>query len=137
MSAPALASIRPELEQMLSQLAAIARFNAQGRLAEATQRLETATLKNASTNEARPEIFLLVAERLIESGGLANYVRSAAVSAALIDQRLWAPALHAESPLADKSGVDSRIPLRLLIPAWFALGIASAALCWWLHTIVG
>jgi soluble cytochrome b562 len=131
-SAPALQSIRPGVEELLGQLTAAARLHAEGRIEEAAQKVETATVKEASAGEVRSEIFLLVATRLMEAGGLANYVRSAAVSEALIDQCRWAPALHAEPAIARPADLW-RISLRLLIWGWFALGIAGAGLCWWLR----
>jgi hypothetical protein len=131
LSARELASIRPELEQWLSQLTAAARLHAESRLAEATQRFETATAKDTTAGEVTMEIFLVVAGRLMEAGGLANYVRSAAVSEALVDQCRWAPALQAEA--INRPPADWRVSLRLLIPAWCALGIAGAGLCWWLR----
>ena len=131
-SAPALQSIRPGVEQLLSQLTAAARLHAEGRLAEATQKLETATVKDASAGEVRPELFLLAATRLMEAGGLANYVRSAAASEASMDQSRWAPALHAE-PAINRAAGDWRVSLPVLIWAWFALGMAGAGFCWWLR----
>src|ERR1017187_2567841 len=132
-SEPALASIRPGVEQLLSQLTGAAKLHAEGRLAEATKMLETASLREISARGVRPEIFVQVAPRLIEAGGLANYVRSAALSEAAIDPSRWAPALQAEPVPVNRSGADWRVPLRLLLSAWFALGIASAGLCWWLQ----
>jgi hypothetical protein len=46
--------------------------------------LETASLKDTSAREVRPEIVVQVASRLIEAGGLPNYVRSAALSEASV-----------------------------------------------------
>ena len=132
-SNPALASIRTGWEELLGQLGAAARLHAGSRLAEATQRLEMAAVKETSPDEVKPEILLLVAARLMEAGGLANYVRSAAVSDASIDQCRWAPALHAESATVDRPSSGWRAHAPWLIAAWFALGTASAGLCWWLR----
>jgi hypothetical protein len=136
LSAPALESIRPGLEELLGQLTAAARLHAENRLAEATQKLAAATVtepvKDTSAGEVRPEIFLLVAARLMEAGGLANYVRSAELSAASVDPSRWAPALQAEPPI-DRPPGDWHGFLRLPILAWLALGIASVGVCWWLR----
>jgi len=132
LAAPALASIRPGMEQLLNQLTAAARLHAEGKLGEATLRLETTNFKEPSSGEARPETFLLVAGRLIEAGGLANYVRSAAISAVVIEQYRWAPAPGAE--LAENQTQSGwHLPPRLSVAAWVALGLASAGLCWWLR----
>jgi len=117
----------------VSQFTGAARLHAEGRLAEATQKLETAALKEMSAGEVRPGVFLLVATRLIEAGGLANYVRSAAVSDAFIDQTRWVPSPHAEPLIANRVAADRWAPLSWLIPAWVAVGVAGAALSWWLQ----
>jgi hypothetical protein len=132
-SAPQLESIRAGVEELLGQLTATARLHAEGRLAEAVQKFETAPVKEAFAGEVRPEVYLLVATRLMEAGGLANYVRSAAVSEASIDQCRWAPALHAEPAIAPPPR-DWRVSLRLLIWAWIALGISGVVISWWLRS---
>jgi hypothetical protein len=132
-SEPALAAFRPAVEQLLSQLAAAAKLHAEGRLGEATRLWETAAGKDMVGHELRPETFLLVAARLIEAGGLANYVRSAAVSGVLVDQCRWAPAVHTEPAPARAISGESRMPIGFLILAWLATGIAGAGVCWWLQ----
>jgi len=91
-SEPGLASVRPAVEQLLRQLAGEAKCNAEGRLEEAGKWLETSAFKDLAARETRPEIYVQVAARLIEAGGLANYVRSAAVSGALLGVPLGAGA---------------------------------------------
>jgi hypothetical protein len=132
-SIPALASIRTGLEQLLSQLTAAALLHAEGKLTEAGQKLETATLSETSAGEVRPEIFLQVATGLIESGGLANYVRSAAVSDALMDPCRWAPAPGAELAPVTRAGTGRHVSWQLPIALWLASGLAAAGLCWWLR----
>jgi hypothetical protein len=141
-SVPALASILPGLEQLLSQLTAAALLHAEGKLSEASQKLETATLRETSAGEVRPEIFLLVATALIEAGGLANYVRSAAVSDACAETHLGAPRVDpsrwAPAPGADPAAVNRpesrwRASWRLPIAVWLASGLAAVGLCWWLR----
>jgi hypothetical protein len=133
-SSPGMASIRPELEQLLSQLTVAAKLRAEGRLSDATQRLETAIVKDTAAGDVRPEILLQVATGLIAAGGLANYVRSEAVSTALIDQCRWAPAEHTEPAIVNRAGAGWYVSLQLLLSAWVALGVASAVLCWWLRS---
>ena len=130
-SNPSLASIRPNLEQLLSQLGATARLHAEGRLADATQKLEMSIVK--SVDEVRPEISLLVAANLIEAGGLCNYVRSAGLSAALLDQSHWAPAQAFEPAVPKPPSAGWSAGLPLLISIWIAFGIITIGLCWWLR----
>lgn len=131
-SAPALVSIRPGVEQLLSQLTAATLLHAEGKLTEASQKLATATLRETPAGDVRPEVLLLVATGLIEAGGLANYVRSAAVSDALIDPSRWAPAPGAELAAVTRPKRGWRVSWRLPIAVWLASGLAAAGLCWWL-----
>jgi hypothetical protein len=122
-SSPALASLRPVLEQLLNQLTATAKLHAEGKLAEVAANLSSGTLRG----EVRPEIFLAVATRLIEAGGLANYARSAAVCEALSDHSRWVPTGPVEA-----TAVNRMTPSwRPLTAAWCALGVVSIGGCWW------
>jgi len=132
-SEPGLASIKSAVDQLLSQLTATAKLNAEGRLAEATHRWDTAVFKPLVAHEPNPDALLLVATRLAEAGGLSNYVRSAAISNALLDDARWAPAFHAEPVVAGDPPADSHFSLRWLVAAWIALGLAGACICWWLE----
>lgn len=125
-SEPGLASIRPAIEKLLAQLTAAAKLNAEARLAEAAGKSRPGTLV------LNPEIALAVAGRLIDAGGLANYVRSEAVSTAIIDQARWAPVLQAE-PVAAGDHTASGIALRWLAIVWLVVGLSGALLCWWLQ----
>jgi hypothetical protein len=132
-SEPALASIYPAVERMVSQLAGAAKLNAESRLAEATRLFEAGAVKELAAREIRPETLLLVATRFLEAGGLANCVRSAEASGVLIDAGRWVPAPHAELTLAREAGEELRMPLRYLFPAWLALGVLGVSVCWWLQ----
>jgi hypothetical protein len=132
-SEPAMASLRPVLEQLLSQLTGAARLHAEGRLGEASRLLETAAAKDLAAREIRPEAFLLVASRLMDVGGLANYVRSAAVSGVLIDACRWAPVPVWEPEPGRQAARELRPLLRFLFLAWLALGMVGASVCWWLQ----
>ncbi len=130
-SNPSLASIRSDLEQMLTQLTASAKLHAEGKLAEAGKSWKPWILK--SHPEVRPEIFLLVATKLLDAGGLANCVRSADVSAALLDQSRWAPAQVFEPAPVHEPSAGWQGSLRLLISIWISLGIVGVGLCWLLR----
>jgi hypothetical protein len=132
-SEPGLASIRPAVGQLLSQLTGAAKLNAEGRLAEATHRWDAAAFKPLPAHEPNPDAVLLVATRLVEAGGLSNYVRSAAISNALLDDARWVPAFHPEPVPAGNPTAASQFSLRWLIAAWFVLGLAGACICWWLE----
>jgi hypothetical protein len=126
-SAPALVSIRSQVEQLLTQLTATARLRAEGGLADAAHRFETGAFIGASAGDVRPETFLLVATRLIDAGGLANYVRAADLCSALIDPARWAP----QEVVADRPPDWHAVNMRLPVFIWIAMGIAGAGLCWW------
>jgi hypothetical protein len=116
---------------LLNQTVAGARQHAEGRLAEATQKLEIGSLKY--NGEVRPEVFLLVAGKLLEGGGLGNYVRSAAVSTALLDQGRWVPSYCPEPVPIRPASAGWHASLQLVISLWISLGTAAIGLCWWLR----
>lgn len=126
---PALAGIRPALEQLLSQVTAVARLRAEGRLLEAQK---TDLTRVTDKEEIKSEIFLCLAEKLIAAGGLPNYIRSEAVSLALLDPARWAPATVAEIAPQPPAVNGWHLSLRLLATLWVSLGLAAIALCWWL-----
>jgi hypothetical protein len=131
-SVPALAPIRPALEQLLGEMTAAARLHAEGRLADATRKIESVALQGNPACEFRAEIALLVADKLIQAGGLPNFVRSAALSTAVIEQLPWVPAaapVSAPMPASDR-GILSE---GWVIPLWVVLGIVAVGLCWWLR----
>ena len=133
-SEPALANMRSAAERLLGQLAAAAKHNAEDRLTEASRLLTSAADRDLKAGEIRPEVLLLVATRLIEAGGLANYVRSAAAAGAVIDQCRWAPAFQSEaSPERARKAAGPRIAWGLLFLVWAALGMLGGVVCWWLQ----
>jgi hypothetical protein len=131
-ASPAFASHRTQVEQLLAQLTAAAKLHAEGRLANATQMVETGTLRDKSAGEARPEIFLLFAGKFIEAGGLANYVRSSALSTGLLDRFPWVPA-PPEAVAIVPSPAGTGVSVRWVMAAWIAIGVAGTGLCWWLR----
>jgi len=83
--------------------------------------------------DIRPDTFVLVATRLLEAGGLANYVRSAQVSEVVLNESRWAPALIAEPATPRGSTNESPLPWRFLFVAWLTLGMAGTGISWWLR----
>lgn len=132
---PALASVRPAIEQLLGQLSPLARLHAEGQLAQAAK-LAEATAGRQPAGELQPETLLTVAAQLIEAGGLANFVRSSAVSEAVMEQCRWAPVAQAEyAPRQKQSagGSSRRLSLRVMILLWLTAGVIGAGAGWWLH----
>jgi DNA-directed RNA polymerase subunit F len=142
---PGLASIRSEVSQLLSRLASAARVDAEARLGQATQLLQAAG--------SGPEVMLLIAGRLLEAGGYANWVRSAELSQVLINEYGFAP-VPVPLPLAEAREVPSdsrrarprlrrrwlpwlrerwrRSPRLVLLLGWLAAGMVggSVSLLW-------
>jgi hypothetical protein len=133
LSAPAFAPYRAQVEQLLVQLTAAAKLHAEGRLANATQMVEAGTLRDKSAGEVRPEVFLLLANKLIEAGGLANYVRSSALSTALLDRFPWVPAPPPEAAAIVQTQGGTGVAVRWVIALWIAIGVAGMGFCWWLR----
>ena len=128
-SATELAPIRPEVERVLAQLTATARLHAEGSVADATKRFETGSLNTVLAAPVRPEVVLAAANRLMDAGGLVNYVRAAAVAAALDDPARWVPEAAPVQPQSRPRSFEKP----LLIALWVGAGIAGLALCWWLR----
>jgi hypothetical protein len=84
-SEPGLEPIRPQIDQFLNRLMAVARLDAEGRLSRAVQLLEALGAEKLADWDARPETLILIANRLLDSGGHANYLRTADLSQAFID----------------------------------------------------
>jgi hypothetical protein len=126
-----LVAIRPSLDQLLSQVTAAVRLRAEERLLEAAQKVEQTRV--GYNGEIKPEIFLYLAEKLIGVGGLPNYVRSEAVSLALLDPARWVPATVPQGAPDLQLWNEWRMTLRLVIVLWVSLGLAAIALCWWLR----
>ena len=131
-SAPAFASHRAEVEQLLAQLTAAAKLHAEGRLANATEIVETGSLRDKPAAEARPEVLLLLASKFIEAGALANYVRSSALSTALLDRFPWVPAPPEAAAIVRTQG-GTGVTVRWIMAVWIAIGVAATGLCWWLR----
>src|SRR5208283_4082570 len=68
----------------------------------------------------------------IEAGGLANYVRSSAISTALAEQFPWVPAPPETVGIVRSAGGPG-VSLRWVMLGWFAIGAGAVSLCWWLR----
>ena len=84
-SEPGLESIRPQIDQFLNRFMAVARLDSEGRLSRAVQLLEALGVEKLADWDARPETLILIANRLLDAGGHANYLRTADLSQVLID----------------------------------------------------
>jgi hypothetical protein len=147
-SEPGLLSIRPEVRQLLSQLASAAHLDAESRLGQATQLLEATGSRKLPGEEFSPEIAIMIAGRLLEAGGYANWMRSAELSQMAINLYAFAP-VPAPPPLAAQrrfpipSGhavpgsrrqwapsirwLWRRGPLLVLLLAWLAIGLVGGS----------
>ena len=147
-SEPGLASRSPEVGQFLVRPESLARLDAESRIAQLTHALEPAGLKESARQEFRPEIAILIAGRLLEAGGYANYISSATLSQMAIIQYNFLPSPAPQSrvdpksapiPLAHTSaGLPSRwaprirklwrrAPLLVLLLGWLAIGFVGGS----------
>jgi hypothetical protein len=88
-SDPAFATIHSEVSHLLSKLAFVAKANADARLDQARQFLQTADIKESAIN---PKVALLAASQLLDAGGLANLIHSTELSQLVLDYARWVPA---------------------------------------------
>jgi hypothetical protein len=82
------ASIRPEIDQLLSQLTSSARFDAQASLGRAEQLLDASQLKTGFSVPSLADTLIKAAHRFFDAGGYANYVRSADLAQTTIENYL-------------------------------------------------
>jgi hypothetical protein len=87
----ALAPMRKDVDALLARLATAARENAETRLQDATPTVQASDAADLPVRDVNAATLLLVAARLIEVGGFANWVHSAEVSQMALDQYRWAP----------------------------------------------
>jgi hypothetical protein len=90
-SLPSLSSIRSLVERLVSRLNVTAKAEAEAQLVQAMKLMESFGAKGLVVREIRAENLILVAGRLLDAGGYANFVWSAELSQLVIDPRLWAP----------------------------------------------
>ncbi|MGA3041678.1 MAG: hypothetical protein ABSF54_12905 [Bryobacteraceae bacterium] len=88
---PAVESIRASVDQFLDRYATVARLDAEGRLEQAGQQAGSSAPDRLNGWDMRPATMLLIANRIFDSGGLANYVRAAELAQVVIDGSRWAP----------------------------------------------
>ena len=88
---PALAAIRVSVDQFLDRHTMLTRIDAEGRLEQAAQSAGPSAPEKLPGWDMRPATMLDLANRIFESGGLANYVRAAEMAQLVIDGSRWAP----------------------------------------------
>jgi hypothetical protein len=140
---PALAGLRPQVEQVLQRLIPAARTDAEKRLTRATRMAGMAELHSAGRTLPETREILRAARRFFGRGTLGGYRRSAGLAQVVIDyyglalqtrhvQRVSKPEIHAWIPRKKTfyriaayrfRAAWSRVPLLLLLLAWLAMGV--------------
>jgi len=88
----AFASIRPEIDQLLSGLTSAARFDAQASLGRAEQLLDASQLKTGFGVPSLAQVLIKAANRFFDAGGYVNFVRSADLAQTIIENySAWLP----------------------------------------------
>ena len=90
---PAIAPIQASVDQFLDRHTALARIDAEGRLEQAASQLGTSAPDRLTGWDMKPDTMVLIANRIFDSGGLANYMRAAELAQTVVDGSRWAPAL--------------------------------------------
>lgn len=88
-----LEPVRVQLDSLLARLGAIAKLDAQSRIAHATQLIDESRSTALQDWDADPHVLLTIANRLLEAGGYVNAVRASQVAQLVADGSRWAPAL--------------------------------------------
>jgi hypothetical protein len=137
---PGLEPVRAQVDSLLVRLATIAKLDAQGRIAQATQLIEENRLTALRDWDADPRTLLMVANRLVEAGGYGNAVRGTQVAQLLVDPSHWGPAVDTiskagapEAPESEESRPVQGAILPVLSESWRGLrgrGAGRVARLW-------
>ena len=102
---PGLQAIRPQIESALSKLANVAQLDAETRVGQATDLVESGAVKVVPGWEADAGTLVAIAARFLETGGHGNFVRATQVAQTVIDAAHWAPVA---APTADPAVLQAR-----------------------------
>jgi hypothetical protein len=135
-SEPALDSIRAEVSQLLRELAAAARSDAEQKLASAHQALDSDGAKLPEADRTDLRTVLSVAVQLVGTERHASYVLAGDLAEVVMTQCGWTLAgVPVWAPVEVTGAVRApgrwenlwrRAPLPILLLAWLALGIIGA-----------
>ncbi len=145
-AAPELEPVRAQVELLLARLESLARGGAQSRLADAARALESGGRQPLTGWDTAPQTVLAAANQLYEAGGYVNYIYAAMLAQVVIERGrvrvAAARAPAAASPrmalLASAFGrrlkaMWARVPLLVMLLAWFVLGLAAIGVAALLH----
>ena len=112
-SQAALEPVRAPIDALLTRLAQMARLEAEGRLSEAARVLERSGAQKLAGWDARPEVLLSLAARLLEAGGHVNSLRASQLAQTVAEGAQWAPA-PVPAPVEDLAAARIRSEIKPL-----------------------
>jgi len=86
---PAIGSIQASVDQLLDHHTLLVKLDAEGRLAEAAPPTGPAAAEKLTGWDMSPATMAVIANRLLDSGGLVNYVHAAELAQLVIDGSRW------------------------------------------------
>ncbi len=86
---PVWAPVRAEIDHLLNHFTGVAKLEAEGSLARATQFFEMTGGKILPNWKTQPATLIEAAHRLFDAGGYVNYIRSADLSRAIVEYSPW------------------------------------------------
>jgi hypothetical protein len=135
LTSPALAPIRSEVTQLLHHITEVARTEAVRSVSNATAVVDAAKHSQQIAPQMDGPAALAVAERLIESGQLANYYRAADLGLVVIgaysprdrtpEKKVRVAVVHRRVAAMIRA-LWRRAPLLVLLLGWLAVGVAGA-----------
>jgi len=102
---PGLQAIRPQIDSLFSKLANVAQLDAETRVGQATELVESGAVKVVPGWEADAGALVAIASRFLEAGGHGNLVHATQVAQTVIDAARWAPV---EAPTVGQSAFEAR-----------------------------
>lgn len=134
-SEPSLAPIQKQAAELLVRLSTTARVDAETHLQQALQRVQEPGFAERPIDGMKPATLVLLAERLVDAGGYANWIHSAEISQKVIDPSLWAPPpmtlerLPEQDKVSYIAGMRSRAALASL-RLWSAATVKGVKKLW-------
>jgi hypothetical protein len=122
---PGLAHIRPEIHGLMQRLETGARSEAERSVLAASLAIATAPGRVTETNLIPPQDLLALANRFLESGQYANYIRAMEIARFVTEQQHATPRKTSSQRIRK---LWQRAPMLVLLLGWLGVGLVGGAI---------